>query len=117
MYFHVILELTQDASMFLVVKNRIYKYNETDLIKLSKRIILPLINEKNVFFHHYIFESSQIERVIFKVSKEPVEHYINELKKNPKNKDVNITPKMIVEKDGFFKDITEDVYRIALGLE
>ncbi len=115
MYFHVIIELTQEASMYNFVKNRVYKYNETDLVKLSKRIIIPLTNEKNVFFHHYIFEAQQIEKVIFKASKEPVEYYVEQLKKNPKYKDVNITPKMIVEKTGLFKDITSEIYRIALG--
>lgn len=116
MYFHVIVELTQEASMYSFVRNRVYKYNETDLVKLSKRIILPLTNEKNVFFHNYIFEATQIERVIFKVSKEPIEYYVEHLAKNPKYKHVNVTPKTLVEMDGLFKDITEEIYRIALEI-
>lgn len=114
MYFHIILELTQEASLLAHTKSKIYKYNETDLVKLSKRILIPLSQEKNVFFHHYIFEANQIENVTFKASKVPIEHYIEQLKKVPKYQDIEITEKMIVEQNGLLQDVTEEVRKFAL---
>ena len=109
-YYHVFIETNNPDEQY-------YELDKTDLSEIKEEVILPYMEGLNFIFDGYVFNQTQVKRILIKESACTSEDYADRewMKSSPESRKY-IYPVHIVWSDKYTTDITKSIFKECQSL-